>query len=279
MTSLPVPLSPVMMTLLSLRLTTFTKSKIARMRGLWPTTISSRENCPGTLMASFSWCSRGPTPARSRAAVRSAAALGAPAPFRLPVSVVRSLDCELFELLDLISEGHLDAHVERHVCARATRAHAGQPHARAVAVDFHQLDVSAVRLHHRPDAIQHAFDPFTRNHDCLDLRFHRLASMPSTDGNPEGNGCATRIGGDRSVLLRISRRYGGCFPGPGEFHRPGWGILRVTSISIPPCRGRTFPRGSGSGPDSARAARRPWSGSRPCAAAPAPPAHARASRD
>ena len=37
-TSLPVPLSPVMITLLSLLLTTFTKSKIARMRELWPTT-------------------------------------------------------------------------------------------------------------------------------------------------------------------------------------------------------------------------------------------------
>jgi hypothetical protein len=34
-----------MITLLSLRLTTFTKSKIARMRELWPTTTWSIENC------------------------------------------------------------------------------------------------------------------------------------------------------------------------------------------------------------------------------------------
>ena len=44
MTSLPVPLSPVMMTLLSLLLTTFTKSKMARIRELWPTMTWSREN-------------------------------------------------------------------------------------------------------------------------------------------------------------------------------------------------------------------------------------------
>jgi hypothetical protein len=47
MTSLPVPLSPVMITLLSLRLTTFTKSKIARIRGLWPTTTLSSEKWVG----------------------------------------------------------------------------------------------------------------------------------------------------------------------------------------------------------------------------------------
>ena len=44
MTSLPVPLSPMMITLLSLRLTTLAKSKMARIRGLRPTTTSSREN-------------------------------------------------------------------------------------------------------------------------------------------------------------------------------------------------------------------------------------------
>ena len=40
-TSLPVPLSPVMITLLSLRLTTLTKSKIARIRGLEEVTLTT----------------------------------------------------------------------------------------------------------------------------------------------------------------------------------------------------------------------------------------------
>src|SRR4249919_3901172 len=94
-TSLPVPLSPVMMTLLSLRLTTFTKSKIARIRGLWPTTTWSMENCVGALMmasGSQDWLH----------------------------------NLQLFELLDLFPQRHLDTHVERHMRARATRTHAGQ---------------------------------------------------------------------------------------------------------------------------------------------------------
>ena len=44
-TSLPVPLSPVMSTVLSLLLTTLTKSNTARIRALWPTTTESIENC------------------------------------------------------------------------------------------------------------------------------------------------------------------------------------------------------------------------------------------
>src|SRR5574338_406422 len=122
MTSLPVPLSPVMITLLSLRLTTLTKSKIARIRALWPTTMLSNENCSGAFIA------------------------------RPSEEVLQ--DLQLLEFLDFLAQRHLDTHVERHVGARASRAHAGQPHARAVAVHLDELDVAAVCLHHGPDPIQ-----------------------------------------------------------------------------------------------------------------------------
>src|SRR6188768_1547451 len=126
-TSFPVPLSPVIMTLLSLRLTTFTKSKMARIRGLWPTTTWSMENGVGALMMASrldEWLD----------------------------------DLQLLELLDLLSQRHLDAHVERHVRARATRAHPRQPHPGVVAAHVDQLNVAAVGLHQRPDPIEHRFN-------------------------------------------------------------------------------------------------------------------------
>src|SRR6185369_2776636 len=132
-TSLPVPLSPVMMTLLSLRLTTFTKSKIARIRGLCPTTTWSIENCVGALMMASrlgEWLN----------------------------------DLQLFKLLDLFPQRHLDAHVERHVRTWATRTHPGQAHHGVVAAHVDELDVAAVGLHQRPDPIEHCLNSFLRNH-------------------------------------------------------------------------------------------------------------------
>ena len=46
----------------------------------------------------------------------------------------------LLELPDLLAQRHLDAHVERHVRARAAGAHARQPHLRAVALHLEQLE-------------------------------------------------------------------------------------------------------------------------------------------
>src|SRR3954447_9729434 len=125
-TSLPVPLSPVMMTLLSLRLTTLTKSKIARIRGLWPTTTWSTENCVGALMMVH----RGDD----------------------------GLDnLQLLEILDLFTKRHLDPHVQRHMRARASRTHSRQTHICVVARDADEFNVTAVSLHQRADSCEHGF--------------------------------------------------------------------------------------------------------------------------
>ena len=89
MTSLPVPLSPVMMTLLSLRLTTLTKSKIARIRGLCPTTTWSIEKWTGVLMMALGLMNDGSN----------------------------LDDLEFFELPDFLPQRHLNPHVQREVRA------------------------------------------------------------------------------------------------------------------------------------------------------------------
>src|SRR5689334_7711890 len=121
-TSLPVPLSPVMSTVLSLLPMTRRNSKTARIRALRPTT----------------------TPSSASAAVMGA-----------------SKQMECFEFRDLFTQGGLDAHVKSHLRARAPGAHPLQPHARGIALDLHELDIASVGLHERPDPRQHRFHAFS----------------------------------------------------------------------------------------------------------------------
>src|SRR3972149_2953004 len=133
MTSLPVPLSPVTSTLEWLSLMTRTKSNTARMRALRPTTTSSSGKA-------FVAC--------------------------LDAS---SDDLQLLELPNLLAQGHLDAHVERHVRARASGAHPGQPDLGAVALDLEQLDVATVGLQEGTDPLEHSFPAFSTAHAWLPL--------------------------------------------------------------------------------------------------------------
>src|SRR5215471_3475676 len=105
-TSLPVPLSPVMSTVLSLLPITRRNSKTARIRALRPTTTESIE--------------------------RTAGGMGT------------SDQAQRFELGDLLAERRLDAQIQRHVRAGAAGAHAGELHVGRIARHLDELDVAAV---------------------------------------------------------------------------------------------------------------------------------------
>src|SRR6266545_5408566 len=117
-TSLPVPLSPVISTVLSLLPITRRNSNTARIRALRPTTM---ESSMGAVMAA-------------------------------------SHHAQGLEFRNLFAKGGLDAEIEGHVRARAPGAHPGQLDVRRIPGDVHQLDVAAVGLHEWPDSIQHRFD-------------------------------------------------------------------------------------------------------------------------
>src|SRR5262249_59242293 len=94
--------------------------------------------------------------------------------------MARSHQPQGLELRELFAQRHFDAQVQRHVCARATGAHPGQLHVRAVAVDRDDLDVAAVGLEQRPDAIQHVLDLLLGDHDSPRGNAHATASAPET---------------------------------------------------------------------------------------------------
>src|SRR5579872_7447340 len=112
-TSLPVPLSPVTRTVLSLVPMTRRNSNTARMRALRPTTMQSAPDTVAVVMTSSA----------------------------LP---------EAFELGHLLAERQLHAEIQGHLCARTAGAHPGQPNVRGVPGDADEFDVAAVRLHERP---------------------------------------------------------------------------------------------------------------------------------
>src|SRR4051795_6192700 len=125
-TSLPVPLSPVTSTVLSLLPMTRRNSNTARIRALRLTTIESMAAGGGVVIAS-------PQP-------------------------------EGLELGHLLTQRGLDAKIEGHVRAGTAGAHAGQPHISRIALDLQQLDVAAVGLHERTHPREHRFDAFFGNH-------------------------------------------------------------------------------------------------------------------
>src|SRR4051812_20022925 len=115
-TSLPVPLSPVIRTVLSLLPITRRNSNTARIRALRPTTTESIERAAGVIATSH--------------------------------------QAQRLELRNLFAERRLDAQIEGHVCARTAGAHARQLHVRGIAFDGDELDVAAVRLQKRADTTE-----------------------------------------------------------------------------------------------------------------------------
>src|SRR3989338_10920442 len=112
---------------------TRTKSNTARMRALRPTTTSSSEKAVVACIDAS------------------------------------SDDLQLLELPNLLAQGHLDAHVERHVRARASGAHPGQPDLGVVALNLEQLDVATVGLQEGTDPLEDGFHAFSTDHDWLSL--------------------------------------------------------------------------------------------------------------
>jgi hypothetical protein len=121
-TSLPVPLSPLISTVLSLFWITRRNSNTARMRPLAPTTTES-DGIVGIMTASH--------------------------------------DSERLEFRDGFAERRLHAEMQRHVGARTARAHASQPDVGGVAVDADDDDVAAIRLKERPHEADHGFHLFS----------------------------------------------------------------------------------------------------------------------
>src|SRR5215470_1590648 len=125
-TSLPVPLSPVMSTVLSLLPMTRRYSNTAFIRALLPTTSDSIvTTLPGIceVMAS-------------------------------------SRDLQGVEFRNLHANSRLHAVVQRHVGGRTARAHARQTHRRRSAVDRDQLDIAAVGLQKGTDAVEDCLNSF-----------------------------------------------------------------------------------------------------------------------
>src|SRR6476660_5640793 len=112
-TSLPVPLSPVTSTVLSLFPIMRRNSNTARIRALRPTTKESNTGA--------SWVIQ-------------------------PSDQAKDL-----EFRNFFPQRRLNAEVQRHVGARTTGAHARELDVHGVAVDVDELDVTAVRLHEGPD--------------------------------------------------------------------------------------------------------------------------------
>src|SRR6185503_7144815 len=138
-TSLPVPLSPVTSTVLSLFPMTRRNSNTARIRALCPTTSDSLTFGTWDVM-----------PRTSRHAQGA-------------------------EFRNLFPQGSFDPHVQRHVSARTTGAHSGEPDRRRVAFHCYQLDVAAVRLQKGAYSSKHCLNAFLRNHGCslIGRRFQR----------------------------------------------------------------------------------------------------------
>src|SRR5215831_4547059 len=125
-TSLPVPLSPVMSTVLSLLPMTRRYSKTAFIRALLPTTSDSIVTMlPGICEV-----------------------------------MAASRHLQGIEFRNLNANRSLDAVVQRHVGRGTAGAHAGQTHRRRSALDSDQLDVTAVGLEKRTDAIKDSLNSF-----------------------------------------------------------------------------------------------------------------------
>src|SRR5262245_20525828 len=138
-TSLPVPLSPVISTVLSLSPITRKNSKTARLRALLPTTRFS---------ITFD--------------VES-------------VMIVTSRNAQRVELGYLFAQRRLDADVQRHVRRRTIRADAGQSNSGRISFHCHEFDIAAIGAQERPDAIEHGCNPFLGNH--RDAPFDSLRSL------------------------------------------------------------------------------------------------------
>src|SRR6185436_13492176 len=118
-TSLPVPLSPVMSTVLSLSWMTRRNSNTARMRLLAPTTIESGGSAE---------------------------------------VMIASHNSKRLELGDRVPQRRGHADLQRHLGTGAPRAGAKQSHVDGVSADADDDDVAAVRLQEGPHALEHAFD-------------------------------------------------------------------------------------------------------------------------
>src|SRR6478609_2011854 len=105
-TSLPVPLSPVTSTVLSLLPITRRNSNTARMRALRPTTT---ESIAGSC-----------------------------------VVMASSQQPQRFELRHLLAQRGFHAQIKCHVGTGTAGAHAGQPHVCTITDDVEQFDVAAV---------------------------------------------------------------------------------------------------------------------------------------
>src|ERR1043165_7305988 len=140
-TSLPVPLSPVTRTVLSLLPITRRNSNTARIRALRPTTTESMDRTTGVIATSD--------------------------------------QTQRLELRDFLAQRRFDAEIQRHVRARASGAHAGELDVCRIAVERHQLDVAAVGLHERPHPTEHRFDAFFGNH--AGLKGQRLCQQYGTE--------------------------------------------------------------------------------------------------
>src|SRR4051812_7802934 len=145
-TSLPVPLSPVISTVLSLLPMTRRNSNTARIRALCPTTMPSMIRGAGVITASHQ-------------------------PQRL-------------EFRDLVAQRGLDAKVQGHVRARAAGAHAGQLDAGGVLGHVDQFDVAAIGLQERTHPRQDRFDPLSGDHK--DPPFRRPAAEGRATDVPKG---------------------------------------------------------------------------------------------
>src|SRR5712691_3011753 len=138
-TSLPVPLSPVMRTVLSLLPITRRNSNTARMRALLPTTIESIGSITGVMA-------------------------GSDHPQR-------------FEFGDFLPKCGFNAEIQRHVRARASGTQAGELDVGRIAVDINEEDVAAVRVHERTHAVEDRFHAFSGNH--ADSEGNSCASTPA----------------------------------------------------------------------------------------------------
>src|SRR6476659_6464139 len=125
-TSLPVPLSPVTSTVLSLLPMTLRNSNTARMRALRPTTTESMEICCG--------------------------------------SMAHLHETQRLELRDFLADCRLDADVQGHMRAGTAGAHAGQANVRRIPDDGEQFDVAAIRLQEGANPVEYPLDAFPRNH-------------------------------------------------------------------------------------------------------------------
>src|SRR5262245_17377857 len=106
-------------------------SKTARMRSLRPTTS---ESMTAGMMAS-------------------------------DVMSVTSREAKRAELRHLFAQRRFDAHMERHVRARTSGAHARETDSGGIAVNADEFDVTAVGVQEGTDAIEDRLDLFSGNHD------------------------------------------------------------------------------------------------------------------